>query len=125
MATAIAENQIETTEAQRQPETKERQPQKPRWQRFAIYQFFVDNILYLLLLLALAMLYIRNAHYSETLVRNIDQAHDKLREVRWEYMTVKAELISASKQTEIAKAVKSIGLKELSEPPKKIRIKAR
>jgi hypothetical protein len=76
-------------------------------------------------LLALAMLYIRNAHYSETLVRNIDQAHDKLREVRWEYMTVKAELMSASKQTEIAKAVKSIGLKELSEPPKKIRIKAR
>jgi hypothetical protein len=39
-------------------------------------------------------------------------------------MTAKADLMSSSKQTEIARVVKSLGLKELSSPPKKIKVKS-
>lgn len=88
------------------------------------YGWFLDNLVYLMLLFFLALVYIRNAHYNEGLVRKIDETKVKTKVMRWEYMTVKAALMQQSKQTEVAKAVKNMGLKELTNPPKKITVKA-
>lgn len=88
------------------------------------YSWFLDNLGYLVLLFFIALFYIRNAHYHEGLVRKIDETKVKTKVMRWEYMTVKAALMQQSKQTEVARAVKEIGLKELTQPPKKISIKA-
>jgi hypothetical protein len=68
-----------------------------RKKHFSTYKFFFDNILFLFMLFAIALLYIRNAHYSENLVRTIDRTKHEVKEIRWEYMTTKAELMSASK----------------------------
>jgi hypothetical protein len=88
------------------------------------YRWFFDNLMFLVLLFVIALAYIRNAHYNESLVRQIDETKAKTKVMRWEYMTVKAALMQQSKQTEVAKAVKSLELKELTTPPKKITIKA-
>lgn len=81
------------------------------------------NIAFLLFLFVLVILYIRNIHFSEELIRDIEKTKAKTKDMRWEYMTVKAELMFQTKQTEIAKLVANQGLKELTEPPKKISIK--
>ena len=86
--------------------------------------WFLDNVAYLMLLFVIALLYIRNAHFNENMVRQIDETKVKTKVMRWEYMTVKAALMQQSKQTEVAKAVKNMGLKELTNPPKKITVKA-
>jgi hypothetical protein len=88
------------------------------------YSWFLDNVFYLMLLFFIALFYIRNAHYHEELIRKIDETKVKTKVMRWEYMTVKANLMQQSKQTEVAQAVRGMGLKELTQPPKKISIKS-
>src|SRR5690606_17402540 len=89
-------------------------------QKQAEYALFNRHFPYVALLVVLAFLYIRNAHFNETLIRQIDETKLQLKVLRWEYMTVKSELMLKSKQTEVAKAVAPKGLKELTDPPKKI-----
>lgn len=78
---------------------------------------------YFMFLAAIAMFYISNRHHAEKNVREIDRGTKELKELRWEYMTAKAELMHKSKQTEVAKKVEHIGLKESTVPPKKIVVK--
>ncbi len=80
----------------------------------------ITNLPYFLFLVVLAMIYISNTHSVESTVRKIDKIKAELKEVRWNYMSAKSELMYKSKQTEVAKAVESIGLQELVDPPKKI-----
>lgn len=123
MATELDEPIVEQSEQVDKTTIAEEQAKQSRKKHFSTYKFFFDNILFLFMLFAIALLYIRNAHYSENLVRTLDRTKHEVKEIRWEYMSTKAELMSASKQTEIAKVVKSMGLKELSSPPKKIKVK--
>jgi heme/copper-type cytochrome/quinol oxidase subunit 3 len=121
MTTEIDEPLLEQQEVEENP--VEQIEKEKRNKRFSAYNFFTANVLFFVMLFAFALLYIRNAHYSENLVRTIDRTKHEVREIRWEYMTAKAVLMSASKQTEVAKVVESQGLKELSNPPKKIKVK--
>ncbi|MCO4292435.1 FtsL-like putative cell division protein [Solitalea sp. MAHUQ-68] len=75
---------------------------------------------YFVFLGGIAMAYITNRHFAERNIREIDKANKDLKELRWEYMTTKAELMFLSKQTEVAARAEKIGLKESIEPPKKI-----
>lgn len=68
----------------------------------------------------LSLLYISNRHFAEKNVRQIDRINKELKELKWEYVTAKAELMYESKQTEVAKRVAPLGLKESTVPPKKI-----
>lgn len=81
---------------------------------------FVSNLPFFLFLVVLAMVYISNTHTVEGTIRNIDKMKTELKEVRWNYMATKSDLMYKSKQTEVAKAVEGIGLKEITNPPKKI-----
>lgn len=78
---------------------------------------------FLMFLAAVAMFYISNRHLAERNVRQIDKVTKELKELRWEYMTTKAELMYKSKQTEVAKKVEAMGLRESRVPPKKIVLK--
>jgi hypothetical protein len=40
-----------------------------------------------------------------------------VKELQWEYKTVKSEVMFQSKQSELVKAVEPLGLKELTESP--------
>ena len=70
----------------------------------------------------LGMVYIGNRHFTEKNIRNIDKLNKEVKEMRWDYKTLKADLMLRSTQTEVAKKVDTLGLKERVEPPKKLMV---
>ena len=68
----------------------------------------------------LAMVYIGNRHFAEKNIRNIDKLSKEVKELSWDFKTIKADLMLKSTQTEVAKQVDTLGLKEPIEPPRKI-----
>jgi hypothetical protein len=70
--------------------------------------------------LFLGLLYISNTHYAEKTVRKIDRVQSEVEDLRADYTTLKSDLMYASKQSEVARKVKSLGLKESLNPPTKV-----
>lgn len=91
--------------------------QRLDWKRFFNYKWVVENIPFFLFLSALAVLYIYNGHYSDRLIKKIGVTEKHIKELEYEYKTVKSEVIFRSKASELAKAVEPMGLKELTKPP--------
>lgn len=80
---------------------------------------YVPKILFGMLL---GILYISNTHYSEKTVRRINAIQAEVEDLRADYTTMKADLMFASKQSEVARRVKDIGLRESLTPPHKIKV---
>ncbi|WP_256009173.1 FtsL-like putative cell division protein [Desertivirga xinjiangensis] len=68
----------------------------------------------------LGMVYIANRHFAEKNIRGIDKLSKEVKELSWDYKTLKADLMLKSTQTEVARQVDTLGLKEPVDPPKKI-----
>ncbi|HYH55121.1 MAG TPA: FtsL-like putative cell division protein, partial [Anseongella sp.] len=77
---------------------------------------------YFLFLALLALVYISDRHYAEDVARDINKGATELKELRWEYITAKAELMYLSQQTEVASRAEELGLKESVVPPVKIKV---
>ena|ERR1700679_971541 len=75
------------------------------------------NIGFFLFLAALAVVYIYNGHYADNISRDITRTDREVKELQYEYKTLKSEVMFRSKQSELAKAVEPFGLKELMHPP--------
>lgn len=90
---------------------------KHNWRRWFNHQWIVKNIPFFLFLAALAILYIYNGHYSDKTIKNISKTNKEVKELQYEYKTLKSEVMLRSKQSELAKAVEPLGLKELTDPP--------
>lgn len=75
---------------------------------------------FLIFLAMLAMVYIANRHFAEKTIRGIDKLNKEVKELSWDFKTLKADLMLKSTQTEVARQADTLGLKELVEPPKKI-----
>ena len=88
-----------------------------KWKRLLNYQWVVKNIPFFLFLAVLAVIYIYNGHYADKTARNISKVSRELKELQYEYKTLKSEVMFRSKQSELAKAVEPLGLKELTSPP--------
>lgn len=74
----------------------------------------------ILFVLFLGLVYIGNTHYAEQTVRKINLMQVEVEDLRADYTTLKSDLMFGSKQSEVAKKVKSIGLKESLNPPYKV-----
>jgi Bacteriodetes cell division protein (FtsL-like) len=90
---------------------------KREWRRLLNYQWIVKNIPFFLFLSVLAVIYIYNGHYSDNTVKDINKTSKELKELQYEYKSMKSEVMFRSKQSELAKAVADLGLKELVQPP--------
>lgn len=75
---------------------------------------------FIIFLCFLVMIYIANSHWTMKNIRSIDKLSKEIKELSWEYKSLKADLMFKSKMTEVAKKVDTLGLKELIVPPKKI-----
>jgi hypothetical protein len=75
---------------------------------------------FLIFISLLAVLYIANGYYAESKMRRQNKLTEELKELRSEYLITKSDLMFVSKQSEVAKSVAVLGLKESVEPPKKI-----
>ncbi|RYE12064.1 MAG: hypothetical protein EOP45_23525 [Sphingobacteriaceae bacterium] len=90
---------------------------KRRWKRLLQYQWIVNHLPFFLFVALLAVVYIANGHYSDKTIRNINKAKSELKQLQYEYKTLKSDVMFRSKQSELAKAVEPFGLKELTTPP--------
>ena len=87
------------------------------WKKYFNYRFIVKNIPFFLFLSALAVLYIYNGHHADKLIRKISASEKNIKELEYEYKSIKSEVIFRSKASELIKAVEPLGLKELKGPP--------
>lgn len=71
----------------------------------------------------IVIFYIGNNHWAEKTIRKIDKMRVEVEELRADYTSLKADYMFASKQSEVARKVKKIGLKESDTPPNKIKLK--
>lgn len=76
---------------------------------------------FLLFLTFLGLLYIANIYYAEENIREIDALNRELKELRYEYVATHTKLMHISKQSELAKRLEALGLKESTVPPFKIK----
>ena len=66
--------------------------------------------------------YIGNSYYSEKIIRKTSKVRNELKELEYEYISSKSDLMDISKQSEVAIRLDSLktGLKESLVPPIKI-----
>ena len=93
---------------------------KKDWKKWLYYRWIVKNIPFFLFSALLTVLYIANGHYADKNIRKINATAKHLKEMEYEFKTVKRDVIFRSKESELVKAVEPLGLKELTAPPMKI-----
>jgi len=93
---------------------------KKRRKRLMYNRWIVKNIPFYFFAGALAIVYIANGHYADKTLRNISSTERNLKEMEYEFKTVKQDVIFRSKESELAKAVEPLGLKPLVVPPVRI-----
>jgi Bacteriodetes cell division protein (FtsL-like) len=79
------------------------------------------NFSYVLFLGFLAVVYIANAHFAEKSVRNIQRLQKEIKELKWEYTSIKSETMYKSMQSQIDASLESVNL--ASQGPKVIEVK--
>jgi hypothetical protein len=99
------------------PEKSGSKSRRPAWKRMISYKWIVRNIPFFLFLAMLAVIYIYNGHNADKTVRQMTRLNRELKELQYEYKTIKSEVMFRSKQSELARAVEPFGLKELLQPP--------
>ncbi len=80
------------------------------------------HIPFMLFVACATIVYIAYGYYADDTIREVNKITNNLKELRSEFIYTKSELMFASKQSEVAKAVEQIGLKEPTTPPLKIEI---
>lgn len=100
-----------------EPIDKQDKEARFRWKQWLNYQSIVAQIPFFLFLALLAVLYIYNGHRADKLARDITKSAKELKELQYEYKTVRGEVLFRSKQSELTKAVAPLGLKELTTSP--------
>ncbi len=88
-----------------------------RWKKWLNYQSIVRQVPFFVFLALLAVVYIYNGHYADKTIRDINKTSRELKELQYEYKSVKGDVLFRSKQSELIEAVKPLGLKELTIEP--------
>lgn len=92
---------------------------KYRWNTGRMF----SNLPFFYFLSFLALLYIANAHYSDTKVRKIQKMKKELEELRWEYHSMKSDFLIKSSESQITKEVTSLKWSDRHKTPKTIEVK--
>ncbi len=82
----------------------------------------IRQLPFLFYLTALGLLYIFNSNLANRTVITINKTKKQIEEQRFEYVNTKSGLTKSSRQTEIAKSLEKIGIKESKTPARKILI---
>ena len=80
----------------------------------------LKHIPYVLFLCLLGLLYIANGYWADGKIRTQNKLITEIKELRSEYISSKSDLMFISKQSEVAKAVEKLGIREPIVPPMKI-----
>lgn len=74
------------------------------------YRWIVKNMYFFLFLAAMAVVYIANGHMAENRIRKINDTARRLKDLQYEYKTLKGEMMFKSRESEMVKAAEPLGL---------------
>ena len=81
------------------------------------------NFSFVMFLGFLGILYIANAHFAEKGVRRIQTLQKEIKELKWEYTSIKSETMYKSMQSQIDESLEPVGLDLGNKGPKVIVVK--
>jgi hypothetical protein len=84
-----------------EPNEKREKELRIHWKKWLNYQSVVRQLPFFLFLSFLAVVYIYNGHKADKLARDITRTTRELKELQYEYKTVKGEVLFRSKQSEL------------------------
>ncbi len=102
-------------------ESEKIQTQKNPLKGLFNYQWILRNIPFFLFLSFLAVLYIANGHMADKTIRNINNTTKQLKELQYEYKTLKSEVMFKSEEQQVIKATEPLGLKVIKETPVRLK----
>jgi hypothetical protein len=88
------------------------------------YQWILKNLVFFLFVAFLAVLYIANGHEADKMIRDINLTARDIKELKYEYKTLKSEEIFRSRQAQVVQAAAALGLKVSVQPPVHITMEA-
>jgi cell division protein FtsL len=81
------------------------------------YQWIVDNLVFFLFVAFLVVLYIANGHEADKTIRDTDKAKREIRDLEYEYKTLKSKQIALSRETHVVAGAAKLGLKLSAQGP--------
>lgn len=84
------------------------------------YQWIIGNMNFFLFLSLLAVLYIANGHLTDKTIRNINKTQNELKDLQYQFKTLKSEVMFKSEESEVLKVAAPLGLKISNEVPKRL-----
>jgi hypothetical protein len=85
-------------------------------------QWLTGNLNFVLFLSFLAIIYIANGHMSDKTIRNINKTKQELKQLQFEYKTLKSEVMFKSEEAQVLQASAPLGLKVSSEIPQRLQL---
>ena len=82
----------------------------------------LQHVPFILFIGLITILYIANGYYADDKNREVNKISNQIKELRTEFISSKSDLMFVSKQSEVAKAVEPLGLKEPVSAPMNIEI---
>lgn len=90
---------------------------------FISYAQVMHNFLFVVAIVFIGLVEIFNTHLAVRLNRNIGKKEETIRELRWEYMSVKTQMNQKSRQSQLQQVLEPYGIKPLKSAPVKIEVK--
>ena len=85
-------------------------------------QWITGNMNFFMFLCLLAIVYIANGHLADKTIRNINKTQSQLKELQFEYKTVKSEVMFKSEEAQVLKAAEPLGLKVSMDVPQRLKL---
>ncbi len=86
------------------------------------YEWILKNMPFFLFLTLLAVLYIANGHAADNTIRDINNTASDLKELQYEYKSLKSREIFQSREDQLVQSALPLGLKISDEPPMHIKV---
>ena len=90
--------------------------------KFLVKEKFSKQFPFMVYITLLLMAIITNTYIAEGKIRELTKTSRQLNDLQVEYVQVKSAIMEASKQSVLAKKLAGVGLKEVTEPLKRIEV---
>ena len=84
--------------------------------------WITNNLNYFLFLSLVAVVYIANGHMADKTIRNINKTQQEIKDLQYEYKTVKSEVMYKSEEAQVEKAAAPLGLKITKDVPQRLQL---
>ena len=109
-----------------QESIKKKSPKGKRLKGFSDFlsegSWITKNLNFFLFLALVAVVYIANGHMADKTIRNINKTQQEIKDLQYEYKTVKSEVMYKSEEAQVEKAAAPLGLKITKDVPQRLQL---